>query len=62
MAMQYGSKKDSIYLMDNETMDRLNKLASDLQSGNDEKRDIGHKLSLLLDDAVKYRGDDIFLT
>jgi hypothetical protein len=48
-----AADKPTAYLIDGEDFAKLRALADALHAGNDEERDAGHKLWLVLNNAVE---------
>ena len=47
-------EKEEFYALDVDQMAKLRKLASELHGGTDRERDYGHRLWLLLEQAVPF--------
>ena len=62
MAMPLGTDKDTFFVLDEDAMSRLKSMTADLQAGSDKERDTGHALSLLLEQAAKYNGYELYST
>ncbi len=62
MSMSLGTYDDIFFLFEEVDYRKLAAIASELNAGSDAMRDLGHRLTLVLENASSYKGYDLYTT